>query len=93
MYMMVSTDREADIDMLLLWLCFCTDRDADIKMLMLLFFCSSSTVSSVCYSFLDGGFCWLVGWHCFLLVCCCCCCFVVVIFVVVWRVVFLDRLD
>ena len=61
MYMMVSTDREADADVLLLWLCFCTDRDADINMLMLLFFCSSSTVSSVCYSFLDGGFCWLVG--------------------------------
>ena len=63
MYMMVSTDREADIhNMRLLWLCFCTHRDAGINMLMLLFSCSSSTVSSVCYSFLDGGFCWLVGW-------------------------------
>ena len=62
MYMMVSTDREADIhNMRLLWLCFCTHRDAGINTLMLLFSCSSSTVSSVCYSFLDGGFCRLVG--------------------------------
>ena len=83
MYMMVSTDREADIhNMRLLWLCFCTDRDADINTLMLLGFFAAAVLFHLYVTLFWMGV--SVGWlglffACLLLLllfCCCylCCC-------------------